>query len=170
MAELMARWSADWTCVACGVDNSKELSRREAAFFDGAAKPLECVSCGAKTDRPQTITAPELDAQILTDWVENDALHLAPQDEDLMLSFLPFETLSALWPSARSATGKEKVLSVMLVKLYDEDFTSAAEQRACADWLFKHQTDWIGDPNTMDYLRIGVRQKLEETYGELRRA
>ncbi|MHA3914128.1 hypothetical protein [Halovulum sp. GXIMD14793] len=87
-----------------------------------------------------------------------------------MLTFLTFDVLMMLWPRAKSTTAKDKVLSVMLVKFYDDDFSSREERSACADWLYSHHSNWDHDMVSHNYVRRRVRSKLRKSHGKLRSA
>lgn len=140
-----------WECGDCGTNNSKELTRYEAAFLDSLDLRFECVSCGSTKYQTSSFTQPKIDADLLEAWFKDSSLMFMQQDEDLLVADADLAEIRAFLdrpdaPEARRA----KLGEALAVKLYDGAFKNEAERRWILDWLRAYPEAWR--PFAWDYI------------------
>ena len=152
------KYDITWSCAACGHENTRILSRHEAAFFDSLDIDLSCHRCGSKDQSKSGRSIPEIDAELLEEWF-SDGHRFLIQDEELLIAnsdvseFVRFLAVETDLSSRRAAIGQS-----IAIKVYDNDFKSPEDREWCQNWLISFPEAWR--PFSMDYVVRGVDEML----------
>lgn len=158
MVEAGATHAYSWTCAGCGRDNTAQLSKYQAAFFDSLAHP-RC-RCGHAKSASGSRAIPKIDAELLAHWLADSRLCFSSQDEDLLMADLQTQTIVGALPA--KGRRRQALIGVLLVKVHDGIFQSDAERRDCLDWLRGRKKEWDRKP-FWAYLRRSTRNALDQT-------
>jgi hypothetical protein len=159
------------TCSACGDEQVRVLSRRQAAFEASAVSKLfenVCKKCSS-TASSTLFPAPPIDLELLKEWAKDPLLSFAPQDEDLVLAEEDYlgHILETLDTVPLTDHKRNLLMSALCVIVYDN---SHEENLQCQNHLkervieelnkrkdkLRMAEDWI-----MDYIKEVVYPQLD---------
>lgn len=161
-AQTYAAW---FECRACGQETSFRLSKREAAFFD-SLEPVRfvCPSCGDVRWRGRGRQAPEIDAELLSEWIAVEGLAFAPDDDATALSFCSVDLLVtfALRPDARPAA-RRALVAALLHKCWLDAFGDFGERAFIRSFLRERRGMWDDPRLAPPHLRQAGAALLERS-------
>lgn len=154
----MEEFECNWTCADCETKNSRPLTKYEAAFFPSLGLENKCINCGSTKSKSSGWNQPDMDDELMMNWLENESLYIIEQDEDLMLMNISTQRLKN-YINIAPPNRKALLFEALLVKLHDEEFSSKHERQETIDYLSSMQEQWENG-HAWDYIKKGVEKKI----------
>ncbi len=147
-------------CKVCKHEKVTSLTKSEAAFFAVRFLALPCENCGSTEIGTGGWDIPDVDADLLTQWIEDEKLSFLDQDEELIVADAPFEALQAAYGKATSKTRKGQLAISIAIKVYDDNCASESEEEACIGWLRTNVDAWRNWFD-YDYVSRSIAERLD---------
>ncbi len=160
----MPTYSLDWTCGSCKTQNTRPLTKIEAAFFESLkiGRTLRCRKCGGGTVSSWSCPTPDpADPEVMEAWLGNKKLFFLEQDEELFLEGVDARRLIQLLGAPKTPSWRGGTLFLALIyKAYGGKYVDEAEERAATDYLKLHLDDWKDAKGIPFQIRKAVLQAV----------
>ena len=154
-------YEASRTCAQCGFETVKALSKREAAFFCSLVEDFRCVECGSDEFSSRHWGMPVMDADLLSQWLEDETLLLMDQDEEIILAATPVGLLIEGFDQTGSAFRGKQIGIALAVKRYEDQFEKQKDREICEAWLLENVPVWKNDNFGYEYVSRDICERLK---------